>query len=211
MTGAPASPLAAPEAQDLLARITALAGQATDGDRVLVAIAGPPGSGKSTLAAALADALPGAALVPMDGFHLDNRLLDARGLRARKGSPDSFDADGFAALMARLRAPGEVIYPVFDRDRDLAIAGAGVVTARTRIVLVEGNYLLLDRAPWDGLRWDLSVSLSVPMAELERRLTARWRGLGRDRAAIAAHLANDLANARLVLDASRAADVTLVA
>ena len=177
--------------------------------RRIVAIVGAPGSGKSTLAARLVAGLSDAVLVPMDGFHLDNRLLEADGLRGCKGAPQTFDAAGFVALVQRLKAGGEVIHPVFDRARDLAIAGAGRVAADTRLVVVEGNYLLLDRAPWRKLAgfWDLSVMLDVPMAELRRRLTARWQGLGRSPAEVMAHLENDLGNAELVQRESLPADL----
>lgn len=189
----------------LLDRIRAL-----QGARIIVAVAGAPGSGKSTLAEALADRLDDAVLVPMDGFHLDDRVLDRRGLRHRKGAVETFDAAGFAALVARLAVPGtEVIFPVFDRSREIAIAGAGVVDPSHRIVVIEGNYLLLDRAPWNGLRYDLTVWLDVPEAELERRLTARWRGHGKAPDQIAAHLDNDLTNARHVTRQSRRADLSI--
>lgn len=179
--------------------------------RRLVAIVGAPGSGKSTLAEGLVAAVPGAVLVPMDGFHLDNRLLDQDGLRARKGAPETFDAAGFVALIRRLKQGGAVVYPVFDRDRDLAVAGAGRVEEQARLVVVEGNYLLLDRAPWRELAglWDLSVMLDVPAEELRRRLTARWQGLGRSPAEVLAHLENDLANAETVADHSLPADLRL--
>lgn len=179
--------------------------------RRLVAIVGAPGSGKSTLAEGLVAAVPGAVLVPMDGFHLDNRLLDRDGLRACKGAPETFDAEGFVALIRRLKQGGAVVYPVFDRDRDLAVAGAGRVEDQARLVVVEGNYLLLDRAPWRELAglWDLSVMLDVPAEELRRRLTARWQGLGRSPAEVLAHLENDLANAETVADHSLPADLRL--
>ena len=179
--------------------------------RRVIAVAGAPGSGKSTLVARLVEALENAALVPMDGFHLDDRLLEEDGLVSRKGAPETFDAAGCVALVARLRAGGEVIHPVFDRSRELAIAGAGRVPAGTRLVVVEGNYLLLNRAPWRDLAglWDLSVMLEVPMGELRRRLTARWQALGKDPARIEAHLHNDLANAETVLRQSLPADLVV--
>lgn len=205
--GLPPGYLDEEEGQALIRRIGALSG-----DRVLVAVAGGPGSGKSTLTEALVARLERAVLVPMDGFHLDDRVLDARGLRARKGAVETFDADGFAALAERLAVPGsEVIFPIFDRGRELSVAGAGVVAPSDRIVVIEGNYLLLDRAPWNRVRYDLTVALAVPEGELRHRLAARWRGFGKDENAVAAHLANDLANARVVARTSRAADVTLVA
>ncbi len=85
----------------------------------------------------------------MDGFHLDNRILDARGLRPRKGAPETFDAAGFIHMIRRLATEDEVIIPVFDRPRDIAIAGAQVIGATTKIAVVEGNYLLLERIALD--------------------------------------------------------------
>ena len=162
------------------------------------------------LAEAVAARLDDAVLVPMDGFHLDNRVLSARDLLARKGAVETFDAEGFASLVQRLAVPNsEVIFPVFDRSREIAVAGAGVVSPHHRIVVAEGNYLLLDRAPWNGLRYDLRVWLDVPVPELERRLTARWQGFDKDADQIAAHLENDLANARLVTSQSRPADLSI--
>ncbi|MBK4214609.1 AAA family ATPase [Paracoccus caeni] len=182
------------------------------GKRVLVAVAGAPGSGKSTLAAELVKRLPGAALVPMDGFHLDDLLLAERGLLARKGAVETFDADGFAALVARLAQPDrEVIYPIFDRSREIAIAGSGVVSADQRIVVIEGNYLLLDLHPWNEIHYDLTICLDVPETELQRRLTERWQGFGKKPEAIRAHLENDLANAHRVIVQSMEADIVIEA
>ncbi len=154
----------------------------------------------------------GAALVPMDGYHLDNRVLDARGLRARKGAPQTFDAAGFVHMVGRLGAEDEVTIPVFDRTQDIAIAGAEVITGETRVAVVEGNYLLLDRAPWRGLHglWDLSVFLDVPLDEVERRCIQRW--LDHDHtpeAAAARARSNDVPNACVVLSDSAPADVTI--
>ncbi|PKP75759.1 MAG: nucleoside/nucleotide kinase family protein [Alphaproteobacteria bacterium HGW-Alphaproteobacteria-6] len=186
--------------------------------RTIVAIAGAPGAGKSTLAEALCAALDRrqagvAAVMPMDGYHLDNALLDARGLRARKGSPPTFDVDGLARDLARVRAADRpVIVPVFDRDLDLARAGAREIAPEVPVIVIEGNYLLLDQEPWRALAplFDLTVFVAVPEAELERRLIARWLHHGHDpEAARARALGNDIPNARLVAAGSRAADITL--
>lgn len=192
--------------KEALARIAALGP-----GRRLVAVAGPPGVGKSTLAARMVAELPGAVLVPMDGFHLDDSLLVPAGLRDIKGAPQTFDADGFVAMIRRLKAGKEVYYPVFDRSRELAIASAGRVGAGDGLVIVEGNYLLLDRAPWRELAemWDLSIMLVEPVEELERRLTLRWQGFDCSPEEIGVHLENDLANARLVLEQSLPADLIM--
>ncbi len=181
--------------------------------RFLVALAGPPASGKSTLAATLATLLaPGARVVPMDGFHYDDAVLTARGLRSRKGSPPSFDAAGFVHLVRRLRDEDEVAIPIFDRTMELSRAAADIVGPQDRILIVEGNYLLLDQAPWTDLAplFDLTVFLSVPEAELVRRLTDRWAHHGKTPEAARAWIeANDLPNALTVLTGSRPADITL--
>lgn len=181
--------------------------------RFIVALAGPPASGKSTLAESIAARLsPGARVVPMDGFHYDDRVLNARGLRARKGSPPTFDAAGFVHLIRRLRVEDEVAIPIFDRSMELARAAADIVGPQDRILIVEGNYLLLDQAPWTDLAplFDLTVFLSVPEEELVRRLTARWAHHGKTPEEALAWIAgNDLPNALTVLNDSRPADITL--
>lgn len=210
---------------DLATRIAGAAAAVSDrvaalpdrpGQRRLVAIAGPPGAGKSTLAGAVVQDLTGrghaAALMPMDGFHLDDRLLQPRGLLERKGAPETFDFGGFAATLGRVRREPLVVIPVFDRNREIAIAGAAEVGPDTRIVVVEGNYLLLDEEPWSALAplWDHAVFLSVPLAELERRLVARWLSFGFDPAAARQKArGNDLANAGRVMGAIGQADQTL--
>lgn len=184
-------------------------------DRIVAAIAGPPGSGKSTLVETLQPLLPegSVTIVAMDGFHFDNAVLDARGLRARKGAPESFDFAGFETVLKRIAAgEPDVAVPVFDRADDLARAGAAIVGAGTRFVLVEGNYLLLDEEPWKRLAplVDFSVFLDVDEGELERRLVERWRDHGLDEGAARARvLSNDLPNARRVMAARRAPDLVL--
>lgn len=148
----------------------------------------------------------------MDGFHLDNRVLDARGLRPRKGAPETFDAMGFLRMVQRLSVEDEVVIPVFDRTRDTAIAGAAVVAPDVTIAVVEGNYLLLHEPPWDGLQklWDLSVFLDVPIDELRGRLIQRW--IDHDHTPAEAETrarSNDLPNAERVLANSSAAEIIL--
>ncbi|PRZ47623.1 nucleoside triphosphate hydrolase [Tritonibacter scottomollicae] len=185
------------------------------GGRRLVALSGAPGSGKSTLSEPLAAMLTErgvrSEVVPMDGFHLDNRLLEARGLMPRKGAPETFDLGGFKRLCHALRADDEVIYPLFDRSRDLAIAGAAHVGQDCSIAVIEGNYLLFDEPGWRELAdlWDVSIRLDVPLADLEARLVQRWLTHGLDQAAAEARArGNDLANAERIASARLPADLT---
>ncbi|MDZ4395715.1 nucleoside triphosphate hydrolase [Cypionkella sp.] len=187
--------------------------KAQEQGRFLTALAGPPGAGKSTLAAELVAALgQGAKAVPMDGFHYDDAVLIARGARARKGAPDTFDAQGFFHLLKRLRVEEEVAIPLFDRDLEISRAGADIVTAADRLLVVEGNYLLLNEAPWPEAAplFDLTVWIDVPEAELDRRLQARWAHYGKTPAEARAWIdSNDLPNVRRVTQNSRAADMTI--
>lgn len=193
--------------------VEAVAALPANEGRRLIAVAGPPASGKSTLAERLADKLgPAAVLVPMDGFHLDNSVLQARGLLPRKGAPETFDAAGFVAAMRRIKAGGEVILPTFDRSLEKSIAGAIVVPEEAETVVVEGNYLLLDDAPWHELReiWDMSAYLAVDEAELERRLMDRWARYGYSEAdARRKTHENDLPNARRTAESRLRADMVL--
>ena len=183
----------------------------------MVAIAGPPGSGKSTLAELLQNAIAAggdtAAVVPMDGFHFDDIVLEARGQRARKGAPFTFDVAGFSILLKRIRArePGVAI-PVFDRNLELSRNAAAIVGADTRFILIEGNYLLLSRAPWRELRslFDFTIFLSVSVAALEERLVQRWLGHGYDLNYATSWIAsNDRPNINEVMTQSLAADLTI--
>ena len=155
--------------------------RARGSQRFIVAIAGPPGSGKSTLADKLADCLVAfgetAIVFPMDGYHMDNAVLIQKGLLERKGAPETFDVRAFMDTLNAVRqANEEVLVPVFDRSREIAIASARVVSVEDRIIFVEGNYLLLDEKPWSDLegKFDFSIFLDVPESELEKRLWDRW-------------------------------------
>ncbi|MGE7370576.1 nucleoside triphosphate hydrolase [Neorhizobium sp. NPDC001467] len=195
----------------------ALLDRAGDRQRFMVAIAGPPGAGKSTLADDLATALratgESAAVLPMDGFHMDDGILREKGLLSRKGAPETFDLRGFLDIVRAVRrADDDVLVPVFDRSREIAIAAARIVARSTRFVLVEGNYLLLDRPPWSALanRFDYSILISPPVAVLEARLMRRWLDLGLpEHAAREKTEGNDLKNGALVREQSRQADCVL--
>ncbi|HEX5113933.1 MAG TPA: nucleoside/nucleotide kinase family protein [Pseudonocardiaceae bacterium] len=185
------------------------------GERRLLGLAGAPGAGKSTLAIALCAALgPAAARVPMDGFHLANQVLAGLGLADRKGSPPTFDAGGFQALLRRLRAADEdVVYaPEFYRDLEEPIAGALPVARDVALVVVEGNYLLLDDGPWCGTAdlFDEVWFLRPDDTARRRRLVLRHESYGRspDEAEFwVSH--NDDPNAEVVAGTAGRADVVV--
>lgn len=187
--------------------------RAQDSNRFIVAIAGPPAAGKSTLAQTLYERLSEQGeqnvVVGMDGFHFDNAVLQEKGLLARKGAPETFDFDGFRVALERIQAADrDVAIPVFDRSMELARAGAAIVRKDTRVILVEGNYLLLDEDPWatlDGL-FDFSIYLDVPDDQIRERLLSRWEHIPQGVEKVE-H--NDLPNAARVRARRRPADLVL--
>ncbi|MFF9430851.1 nucleoside/nucleotide kinase family protein [Streptomyces sp. NPDC014746] len=197
----------------LVARARGLAGA---GERRILGIAGAPGAGKSTLAGRLVDRLDGAAvLVPMDGFHLARAELERLGRAGRKGAPDTFDAAGYTALLARLRTAGTTVYaPAFDRALEEPVAGSIPVPPEVPLVITEGNYLLHDEDAWAAVRplldeaWylDLATDVRVP------RLIARHVQYGKD-PSHAEHWVHtsDERNARLVALGRDRADLVITA
>ena len=184
--------------------------------RSLTAIVGAPGSGKSTLAEAVVARLneespDSAAVLPMDGYHFDDKILVPCGLRPRKGAPDTFDVAGFYHMLQRLKRneEPEIAVPVFDRDLEIARAGARLISRSVRHLIVEGNYLLLDRPGWSSLRslFDTTIMIAVPEAVLRQRLVERWQGYQLPPDEVTAKVeSNDLPNGRLILSASAPAE-----
>ncbi|MBC7274049.1 MAG: nucleoside/nucleotide kinase family protein [Streptomyces sp.] len=202
---------------DLLARARALTGGGRR--RALLGIAGGPGAGKSTLAERLVrelngDGEPWAAQVPMDGFHLADVELDRLGRRDRKGAPDTFDAAGYAALLGRLREEtgGTVYAPGFERVLEQPIAGAVPVVPSVRLVVTEGNYLLLDGGAWPRVRERLDEVwfCELPEGERIRRLVARHEEFGKaHEAAVAWATGTDQRNADLIAPTRERADLVV--
>lgn len=180
--------------------------------RRFVAIVGPPASGKSTLAKELQLQIPGSCVVPMDGFHLSNEELKVVGLCERKGSPDTFDVDGLELLLGKILSGGNVMFPTFDRSIDSVVPNGGMVNSEDHTILVEGNYLILNKVPWNRLSvyWDFTIMLKIPFEILEKRLMERWRANGFDvnQAALKAKN-NDLPNAMFIENNSMEADYNL--
>lgn len=196
---------------DLAARIVARAAAVP---RLIVAIAGPPAAGKSTLTESLREQISlqmSVAVVAQDGYHFDNAVLEKRQLLSVKGAPQTFDVAGFHQLLGRLKGQTQPLaVPVFDRSLDLARGSASIVEPDDRVILVEGNYLLIDEPPWSTLAscFDLRVLLQVPLPVLQDRLVQRWLRYGHTAdAALQRARQNDLPNADYVSRHSHAADL----
>ncbi|MDN3027370.1 nucleoside/nucleotide kinase family protein [Streptomyces sp. S.PB5] len=189
--------------------------------RAVLGIAGSPGAGKTTLAETLVRELnasgePWVAHVPMDGFHLADVELERLGLRDRKGAPATFDAAGYAALLRRLRTEedgDDIVYaPSFERVLEQPVAGAVPVPPSARLVVTEGNYLLLDTGAWVRVRQQLDEVWFCEVDEQERirRLVARHEEFGKEHEeAVAWVLGTDQRNADLVAATRGRADLVV--
>lgn len=203
-----------PPLPELLARARELAGHArATGVAGILGITGPPGAGKSTLASAIVETLGADARhLPMDGYHLAQCELVRLGRADRKGAPDTFDAAGFVALLRRLRdGQDEVVYaPTFERALEEPIAGAIAIPRAVGLVVVEGNYLLLDDPPWDAVRrlldeaWYLDLDPEARVARLVERHIRFGRTHAEARAWV---MRSDEANARLIAPTMARADL----
>lgn len=185
---------------------------ADGGARRIIGIAGAPGSGKSTVAEKLCRELgPRAAYLPMDGFHLANAELERLGLRASKGSIDTFDGSGYLALLRRVRASrsSTVYAPRFSREIEEPIAGSIAIQPEARLVVTEGNYLLIDREPWSAVPAECDETWYIEVDERTRlrQLIARHIEFGMDPdAATAWAHGTDQRNAELVFTSRSRAD-----
>lgn len=206
---------------DLLERAASLV---RPGRRAILGVAGSPGAGKTTLAERLVRELNSddsrwVAQVPMDGFHLADVELERLGRRDRKGAPDTFDAAGYAALLRRLRDEdggedddGIVYAPGFERTLEQPIAGAVPVPRTARLIITEGNYLLLRDAAWERVRAQLDEVWFCELDESERvrRLVGRHEEFGKDHdTAVAWVLGTDQRNADLVAATRARADLVV--
>jgi pantothenate kinase len=183
--------------------------------RVVLGIAGCPGSGKSTLSAALTAGVASSVVVPMDGFHLLNDELVRLGRRDRKGAPDTFDIDGYVALLERVRrqvAGTVVTAPRYDRAASASVPDSIVIEPDVTLVITEGNYLLLDGDPWGAVRPLLDEVWYVEVDDTVRvpRLIDRHIEFGKSRlAAVEWVMRSDEANAAVVAASRSRADVVV--
>jgi pantothenate kinase len=206
-------------------RLVARAAASGDGRRAVLGITGAPGAGKTTLVeqllVALAEHPPEGvasdwvAHVPMDGYHLSDAQLDRLGLRQRKGAPETFDAAGYAALLERVRTDtSDTVYaPGFERDLEQPIAAALAVPPSARLVVTEGNYLLLDEPGWQRVREAMDEVWFCDLDEPTRleRLVARHVEFGKEPDAAALWVERvDQANAALVAATRARADLVVV-
>jgi len=179
--------------------------------RFVLGLSGSPGAGKSTLAAALAAAY-GVPVVPMDGFHRRNAELVAMGRLDAKGAPDTFDAEGYAAVLRRLHAGGTVLAPSFEHGRPDPVPDSVAVPAGAGLVVTEGNYLLLDEPRWHDVRrecdavWHVVVDESTRVERLVRRHVAAGRSTDDARSWVSRV---DQPNAEVVEAAADRADLVL--
>lgn len=191
---------------------------AAGGGRVVIGMVGIPGSGKSTAATALVRRLGAygtpAAYLPMDGFHLRAEALARRGLADRKGAPDTFDVDGYLALLRQVRQGQGMAQWAPDYDRDLhdVVPARILIHPDTRVVITEGNYLALTEGPWASVRPLLTELWGIEAAwdGARERLIERRVETGRTREEAEAWVDRvDAANAELVAPTIDLADVVI--
>lgn len=194
------------------------------GARTVAFLAGPPAAGKSTLALLLemlsqdlgvCDLLA----VGLDGFHHRNEYLRSHHivrdgqlmpLLAIKGAPETFDTEAFSRKLEELRAGGEVFWPEYDRTIHEPVEDAMLLTVP--IVLIEGNWLLLDEEPWRSFcsAADLTIFLHAEESAIRERAIERKAKGGITREEAVEHYErSDGPNVRRVLEHSRTADVTI--
>ena len=150
-------------------------------NRYFIALSGPPASGKSTVSEKLVKDLTlkghNSSILQMDGFHYDDQILKQKSLLLKKGAPETFDVMGFLSFLFRLQNENEVAIPIFDRSLELSRSSAVIISKETRVVIVEGNYILLKINPWRELHkfFNSTIMINTKHEILEKRLIERWR------------------------------------
>ena len=150
-------------------------------NRYFIALSGPPASGKSTISEKLVKDLTlkghNSSILQMDGFHYDDQILKQKSLLLKKGAPETFDVMGFLNFLFRLQNENEVAIPIFDRSLELSRSSAVIISKETRVVIVEGNYILLKTHPWRELHkfFNSTIMINTKHEILEKRLIERWK------------------------------------
>ena len=186
-------------------------------NRYFIALSGPPASGKSTISEKLVNDLTlkghNSSILQMDGFHYDDQILEQKSLLLKKGAPETFDVMGFLNFLLRLQNEDEVAIPIFDRSLELSRSSAVIISKETRVVIVEGNYLLLKTHPWRELHkfFNSTIMISTKHEILEKRLLERWRSFNIPEEEIKQKVfENDLPNGMNVYKNSILADFNLL-
>ena len=186
-------------------------------NRYFIALSGPPASGKSTISEKLLKDLTlkghNSSILQMDGFHYDDQILKQKSLLLKKGAPETFDVMGFLNFLFRLQNENEVAIPIFDRSLELSRSSAVIISKETRVVIVEGNYILLRTHPWRELHkfFNSTIMINTKNEILEKRLIERWRSFNIPEEEIKQKVfENDLPNGLNVYKNSILADFNLL-
>ena len=186
-------------------------------NRYFIALSGPPASGKSTISEKLVKDLTlkghNSSILQMDGFHYDDQILKQKSLLLKKGAPETFDVMGFLNFLFRLQNEDDVAIPIFDRFLELSRSSAVIISKETRVVIVEGNYILLKTHPWTELHkfFNSTIMISTKHEILEKRLLERWRSYNIPEEEIKQNVfENDLPNGVNVYKNSILADYNLL-
>ena len=186
-------------------------------NRYFIALSGPPASGKSTISEKLVKDLTlkghNSSILQMDGFHYDDQILKQKSLLLKKGAPETFDVMGFLNFLFRLQNENEVAIPIFDRSLELSRSSAVIISKETRVVIVEGNYILLKTHPWRELHkfFNSTIMINTKHEILEKRLIERWRSFNIPEEEIKQKVfENDLPNGENVYKNSILADFNLL-
>ena len=185
-------------------------------NRYFIALSGPPASGKSTISEKLIKALTwkghNSSILQMDGFHYDDLILKEKNLLSKKGAPETFDVMGLINFVSRLHKEDEVVIPIFDRSLELSRSSAVIISKNTKVIIVEGNYVLLNSYPWSELHkfFNTTVMINCEKKILEKRLIERWENFNLPKKEIDEKVyKNDLPNGVNVLKNSIGAEYIL--
>ena len=187
-----------------------------DKNRYFIALSGPPASGKSTISENLVKDLSAkgynSSILQMDGFHYDDLILKEKKLLSKKGAPETFDVMGLINFVSRLHKEDEVVIPIFDRSLELSRSSAVIISKNTKVIIVEGNYVLLNSYPWSELHkfFNTTVMINCEKKILEKRLIERWENFNLPKKEIDEKVyKNDLPNGVNVLKNSIGAEYIL--